>query len=258
MKRFEENAAKNTHNVVEALLMHGATKYRACEMRVLDLPCGEGAFTRRILNHGANVVSGDIVNLLKVSEKHNFTNVNMDRTFPFAPGEFTDIICIDGIEHIERQFDFVRECNRVLKLGGRMLISTPNISSARSRMRYFLTGHHNKCKSPLNESNITSLHHKGMISFPELRYLLHTNGFEIETITTNRIKSISYLYLLFYPLLAWFTLRVYRREEKNAVQQSRNRDIRRMMLNRSVYLGETLIVSARKKSELSAVTAAAA
>jgi hypothetical protein len=32
-----------------------------------------------------------------------------------------------------------------------------------------------------------------MISFPELRYMLHTNGFEIGNARTNRIKTISYL-----------------------------------------------------------------
>ena len=118
---------------------------------------------------------------MKINEEiDNFVSSDMDRPLPFDSELFTEIVCIDGIEHIERPFDFIRECSRVIVPSGRIIITTPNISAIRSRWRYFLTGHHNKCKSPLNEENITPLHHKSMMSFPEMRYILHTTGFEIK------------------------------------------------------------------------------
>ncbi|MEE4262904.1 MAG: hypothetical protein V2I56_09445 [Desulfobacteraceae bacterium] len=44
-----ENAAKNTHNVVEELLLDNKSGHQIEQMKVLDLPCGEGAFTKRLL-----------------------------------------------------------------------------------------------------------------------------------------------------------------------------------------------------------------
>ena len=49
-------------------------------------------------------------------------------------------IDVEGVEHLEDQFAFVRECWRVLKPGGRLLLSTPNILGLASRWRYFWTG----------------------------------------------------------------------------------------------------------------------
>lgn len=250
MSEINENAAKNTHNVIEELLLLSKSTGKLDDMKVLDLPCGEGAFTQRIMRNGIKVIPCDIVNILYTSEVNNFTIVDMDDKLPFDNNLFTDIVCIDGIEHIEKQFDFIRECNRVLRLSGRLIISTPNISSTRSRWRYFLTGHHNKCKSPLNEKNITHLHHKNMISFPELRYILHTNGFEIENVTTNRIKTISWIYAIVYPFLYIATSVVYMKEEKDKAQRKRNREIKKVMFSRSVYFGETLILLAKKTHDL--------
>lgn len=248
------NTSLNTHNIIETLFRQRYSDPKLPRVKVLDIPCGKGDFTERLLRDQINVTSGDIVPELKPSlQNAQFAEINMDEKFPFDDQHFTDIICIDGIEHIERQFDFVRECNRVLALSGRVIISTPNVSAARSRWRYFLTGHHNKCKSPLNETHVTPLHHKNMISFPELRYLLHTNGFEIDAITTNRIKPVSCLYVLALPFLYFMSILTYLREETDPKQKRRNKQIITAMFSKSVYFGETLIVSAIKKQHVGAV-----
>jgi 2-polyprenyl-3-methyl-5-hydroxy-6-metoxy-1,4-benzoquinol methylase len=240
-----ENAAKNTHQTVEKILLSDSS-FALSARRVLDVPCGEGAFTARLMKHGMPVVPGDIVDIFKVPENSDLTLFDMDQPFPFDDEYFTDIVCIDGIEHIERQFNFVRECNRTLKMNGTFVVSTPNISSARSRWRYFLTGHHNYCKNPLDEKNISPLQHRNMISFPELRYQLHTNGFRIESVKTNRVKPISWVYAWFYPISYIVTRAVYMREEKDAGQQERNREITKTMFSPAVFFGDLLIITARK------------
>jgi 2-polyprenyl-3-methyl-5-hydroxy-6-metoxy-1,4-benzoquinol methylase len=246
----KENAAKNTHSKVEDVLLGADSSADFSSRKVLDVPCGEGAFTARLMKRGVPVVPGDIVDIFQVPDNDNLTLFDMDQPFPFEDGHFSDIVCIDGIEHIERQFNFIRECNRTLAMSGTLIISTPNISSARSRWRYFLTGHHNYCKNPLNEKDVTPLHHKNMISFPELRYQLHTNGFEIESVTTNRVKPISWLYSWLYPISYLVSRAVYRREEEDPGQQHRNREITGTMFSRAVYFGDLLIVAARKTADI--------
>lgn len=239
-----ENAAANTHNVVEQLVFDGRTGPEAIVL--LDVPCGRGAFARRASQHRATVYAGDVEALLTSNEGIRFQEMDMDQPFPFEEGSFTDIVCIDGIEHIERQFDFIRQCNRTLQTGGHLVISTPNLSSARSRWRYLWTGHHNKGKTPLDEMELSPLHHRSLLSFPELRYLLHTNGFQIETVTTNRIKPIAWIYMVFWPLCYLATQRAYLREEKDPRLRATNRQVFKQMLSRDVFFGETLIVRARK------------
>lgn len=236
-----ENTSKNTHNKVAELLFSTPDI-----KRVLDIPCGYGAFTKRLIDKGIEVYSGDIENILKI-ENPLFRVTDMNEKLPFEDSFLDAVVCIDGIEHLERQFDFTRECWRILKPGGVIIISTPNINSLRSRWRWFLTAHHNKCKSPLNEEKPSALHHIALLSFSHLRYMLHRSGFNITTITTNRIKSASWMYALWAPLSYIKTKRVFKKEEKDQGQKERNKEILTQLFKKDVLFGETLIVKAEKK-----------
>jgi 2-polyprenyl-3-methyl-5-hydroxy-6-metoxy-1,4-benzoquinol methylase len=141
------------------------------KQRVLDIPSGAGAFTQRLLSKKIEVHSGDIENFMEV-DNPNFREGNMNERLPYEDGFFDAVVCIDGIEHLERPFDFITECSRVIKTGGNVIISTPNINSLRSR--WFWTSHHNKSKVPLNENNPTPLHHINMMAYQRLSYMPHT------------------------------------------------------------------------------------
>jgi len=233
-----ENTSPNTHNVVAELL--GADAGR---MVILDIPCGEGAFSRRMLEKGHEVFSADCSDIIKIPQPR-FSVVDMNGPLPYPDGKFDAVVCIDGIEHIERPFDFIRECHRVLREGGSLVISTPNLSALRSRWRWLLTGFHQGEKSPLDERDYTPLHHLTLVSFPELRYRLHANGFRIEAVRTNRVKAISWLYCVLAPLSFLMTLWVFNKEEKDPRVRRQNREIVRQMFSRAVLFGETLIVKA--------------
>ncbi len=233
-----ELTSKNTHAVV-ARLLQAEPRCR----RVLDVPCGEGAFLERVLALGIEGQGADIVNRAALPAA-SFTNADMNAPLPFPDASFDAVVCIDGIEHLERPFDFVRECHRVICPGGVLIVSTPNISGLRSRWRWLLTGFHNKGKVPLNERDPTPWHHVNLLSFPALRYLLHRHGFRITALTTNRIKPVSWLYLPLWPVAAAVTSVALRRWEKDPDQRRRNVEIRRQMLTSCIAFGETMIVKA--------------
>ena len=242
MNQISENTSKNTHTTVAQLLFEdGITG------KVLDIPSGYGAFTHRLMQKNIEVYPADIDNILQVENK-NFTIADMNKPLPYNDGFFSAVVCIDGIEHLEKPFDFIRECQRVLQPNGTLIISTPNISSLRSRWRWFWSGHHNKCKSPLNEIKPGFLHHINMLSSHKLRYILHTNSFRIVKFTTNRIKLISYLYFVFIPLSYLYTLLVYNKEEKDPLQREENKQIIKQSFSPSLLFGETMIVKAVKKA----------
>lgn len=235
---ISEATSPNTHNVAAELLGEGADG-----KVILDVPCGEGAFSKRMLEKGADVFSADCLNILKIPHPQ-FSLVDMNERLPYADATFDAVVCIDGIEHIERPFDFIRECQRIIRPGGALIISTPNLTALRSRWRYLLTGFHQGEKSPLDESQYTPYHHLSLVSFPELRYRLHANGFRVTDVRTNRVLLVSWLYALLSPLVYLVTALALNKEEKVPHVREQNREIVKQMFTVPVLFGETLIVKA--------------
>lgn len=240
-KGINISASKYTHEVVFNLI------HKDNNAKIVDIPSGNGAFILRLKDHGfKNIKAIDIRNTLEI--KHDdFLVGDMTKKLPISNNSCDVFVCIDGIEHISRQFDFVKEVNRVLKDNGEFILSTPNISSIRSRLKWLATGHHHKYNVPLDENNPSPFHHIGLISFPEIRYLLHTNGFKINEITTNRIKIVSWLLLIFFPIIFFSTAWVYLKKGKKYNRVELYKEIFKTMMSKDILLGETIIVKAIKK-----------
>ena len=234
------NTSKYTHEKVFDLInMYGIST-------IVDIPSGSGAFVQRLKDAGlSNITAIDIENVLEIDHV-NFVKGDMNEALALPDESCDTVVCIDGIEHIGRQFDFVKEIHRLLKKGGEFILSTPNVSSLRSRWRWLTTGHHHKCNSPLDENNPSPLHHIGMISFPEIRYLLHSNGFTLTEIKTNRIKPISWMFLFILPLVYVSTYWAYYNAGRKQNLKELNKAVFRKMFTKEVLFGETLIVKAIK------------
>ena len=240
-----ENTSKNTHNVVFELLAEEAD----CR-KVLDVPCGAGAFTKRLLDVGVRVVAADCQNILHL-DGADFASVAMNEALPFAEDEFDAIVCIDGIEPITRPFDFINECRRITRRGGVLIISTPNLMALRSRWRWLLTGFHQGEKIPLDESRPTPLHHVSLVSFTDLRYRLHTRGFRITGIRANRYRLIGAIYGVLAPVAYLMTRWVFRKEGRRSTAREQNREIMDQIFSAPVLFGETLIVKAVCEKQMS-------
>ncbi len=237
---IRENARKGTHQAAIQLVPQNGE----CT-KILDIPCGEGAFSQTMIARGLEVHAADRENILKVPGV-KFQLADMNARLPFDDDELDAVVSLEGIEHIERPFDFVRECNRVTRKDGWLILSTPNISALRSRWRWFLTGFHNKCKTPLDETNPNPMHHVNVVGFPKIRYMLHTSGYRITKITANRIKPVAYLYLPLLPICWLMTLLVLWREVRSETEKKQNREILRQMFSTAVLFGEVLLLRARK------------
>lgn len=214
--------------------------------QILDIPSGQGALCRHLRSVGLTPVAADLVEDLRVPDVP-FVAANMEERLPFSSCSFDVVICSDGLEHITRQLDFLAECHRVIRSGGSLLISTPNISALRSRWRYLLTGFHNKGKTPLREDTRRPQDHVGLLSYAELRHLLHVSGFRIDAIRTNRVKAISWLYLPLVPFAYLVSRVVFAREERDSRQREVNAQILRQMFSVPVLFGEALVIRAVRR-----------
>lgn len=217
--------------------------------KVLDAPCGDGEVAVALAKSGLEVHGADLADELTPEARaalgDRFRLTDLNGKLPWADSRFDVVLSVEGIEHLENAFAFVREVHRVTRPSGVFIITTPNSISIRSRVRFFGSGFYLSNPRPLNEAGRHPLHHIGLKTFSELRYLLHTCGFQISAIQRTHVKPISYAYAFLVPWIWLYTLIAFRKE-KDRGQRARNREIRRAQASRALLFGENILVAARK------------
>jgi SAM-dependent methyltransferase len=96
--------------------------------RVLDLGCGAGRFLTALRDAGADPVGVEIAEA--AAERARATGVEVrlvepDGTLPFGHGEVDLVWCSEVLEHIPDVGAMLFEARRVLKPGGRLLLTVP-------------------------------------------------------------------------------------------------------------------------------------
>jgi 2-polyprenyl-3-methyl-5-hydroxy-6-metoxy-1,4-benzoquinol methylase len=213
---------------------------------ILDTPCGTAAALPIALREkGFTAVGADVEPEAAGVLGNSFARVDLNHTWPWPDGRFDAVISTEGIEHLENHYAFLREACRVLRPDGWLVLTTPNITALRSRVRFFGSGFFGRDARPLNESAPHPLHHIGLATFPELRYELHASGFRLLEAGHTHIKPVSYLYAIYAPWM-WLYTRIAFRKEKDPAQRERNREIRATLLSPSLLFGECLLLIAKK------------
>ena len=215
--------------------------------RILDAPCGGNAsLTLALKERGFDAIGADIDAEAAIRLGKDFVKANLDATLPWPDQTFDVVISTEGIEHLENHYLFLRELYRILKPGGTLVLTTPNITAMRSRVRFLGSGFFGRDARPLNEAARHPLHHIGLATFSELRYELHVSGFQIKEARHTHVKPISYLYAIYVPFIWLYTLVAFRKE-KDPKQRERNSEIRAALLSYSLLFGECLMLVAEKR-----------
>jgi SAM-dependent methyltransferase len=232
--------------IQQAALRHVSGLALPDRAQVLDAPCGAGALTLALTEAGLDAWGVDLTADAQAALGDHFVCADLSGTLPWPGSSFDAIFSTEGIEHLENRFEFLREAHRVLKPGGTLLLTTPNIASLRSRVRFLFSSFYHKDPRPLNESQRHPLHHIGLATFSDLRYAMHVSGFTIAYANATHIKPVSYAYGVLAPFVYVYTRMAFRKE-KDAAQRARNVDIRRTLLSGPLLFGENLLIVARKQ-----------
>ena len=104
----------------------------------IDIPAGDGRATYNLIQGGAKVIPMDLFpEFLKVPNVV-CQSADLQERFPAESGQAYIVVSQEGIEHVSNQHHVFTEFNRVLKTGGLLLLTTPNLSNMRSRLAMFL------------------------------------------------------------------------------------------------------------------------
>ena len=103
--------------------------------RVLDAGCGEGV----LVDEYADRLAIEGIDPNYGSERVRTGSLT---ELPFAEGSFDRALCLDVLEHLtfEEQPRALAELFRVLKSGGELLVSVPNLAHLQSRVHFLLLG----------------------------------------------------------------------------------------------------------------------
>lgn len=181
------------------------------ESQILDCGAGSGALALKLRDLGYKVEAAEIDAFSFGAE--NITCYRADLNENFADlinKRFDFITSIEVIEHLENPRHFLRECNRLLKMKGKLLITTPNIESVPGRIRFLLKGNFrffNDSVSVYDSTHITPIQSyifRRAVSdcgFEVLSHNVHpTNSF------SNCRKTTSMLSRIIAPVLGGITL----------------------------------------------------
>jgi SAM-dependent methyltransferase len=109
-------------------------------------------------------------------------DVECDR-FPYENASFDVVLCCEVLEHLSRDpMHMLWEINRVLRLGGLLILTTPNIVSARS-VRAVLDGYHPQLWAAYTRIGSTDRHNREYAP-REVRWLLDGAGFSSDGVST--------------------------------------------------------------------------
>jgi glycosyltransferase involved in cell wall biosynthesis/SAM-dependent methyltransferase len=112
--------------------------------------------------------------------------------FPYPDGHFSTVLCGELIEHLtEDPMHLMSEINRVLKPGGHLVLTTPNISSLRG-IAAILVGYHPGVFSayirPRAEGEVEARHNREYAP-QEIRLLMENSGFTITLLETGPFRQ---------------------------------------------------------------------
>ncbi|GAB3006274.1 class I SAM-dependent methyltransferase [Saccharothrix stipae] len=126
---------------VEALAGRLAGGDAARRPVVVDIGAGSGEACAALDARGCTAVAADFDHDALVASPESVHAVRLDATadLPLRSGSVDGVLLGELVEHLFEPQALLRECHRVLRPGGVLVVTTPNLATAQDRLR-FLSG----------------------------------------------------------------------------------------------------------------------
>jgi len=219
--------------------------------RVLDVGCGDGHLSWQLKKEGFNVIACDLdERRFKYTNKIEFKRCDLNEELPFPENSFDYVLFLEVIEHLYNPNFVIEQISRVLKPSGVLILSTPNILNLGSRLRFLFEGGFDFFREPpldyhkVFPAKIQNMHIV-VWRYQEVEYLLFKNGFCIETVYADLMKSsLKFLGFILSPLIKWQCSQKERRSLKKGGIDYRR--INKILHSKELLYGRHLILKARR------------
>lgn len=202
---FEERKGATAHDerrVREYII----SKFPKDVNSILDVGCGNGWVAKEFLPKGKQVYSLDIsvtnpalATKLYPNEKH-FGITADSFHLPFNDNLFDCVIASEIIEHVFDPSAFIKELFRVVKKGGRLIVTTPY----REKLIYYLCIHCNQ-KTPANAH---------IYSFDEMKLESLYSGNDLEKFKYETFGNKLLIFLRTYVIFQFFPFWIWKLKDK--------------------------------------------
>jgi SAM-dependent methyltransferase len=179
--------------------------------RVLDAPCGDGALARELAARGWLTCAADIEPVrFDGVDRVRFTRLDLEEPLPFADESFDAVVSLEGVEHLLSPARCLAEFCRVLRPGGVLVLTTPNINNVQSRWHYLVGGRFSGfrpvARRALATSETHAVVHVTPPYLPTIVYVLSRHGVVVDTMDVTMVRTKQWLAL---PLAAplWLAAR---------------------------------------------------
>jgi 2-polyprenyl-3-methyl-5-hydroxy-6-metoxy-1,4-benzoquinol methylase len=238
---------------------------------IVDLPAGDGRMSQALTALGATVDPYDLYPEFFKAEGLVCRPADLEQDLPIPSGHADYVVFQEGLEHLPDQLRPLREFNRILKPGGRLILTTPNASSLRARLSHFLLEGYFLNKLPINETSAIRFFdpaerryyfgHVFLIGAQRLRILSRIAGFRLARVHRNRYSVASVMLGFCYPvfwlanrLATYQTRRRYQRLDQRWVQQTLG-EVMDLNLNPHILFAKKLFFELEKVGEPDEVSA---
>lgn len=233
-------ARAEIHNRVKELI---AKLGPAAGKKALDAPLGPGAMGLHLHQLGYEVsgVDLDLEQSRELPPAIARQTCNLNQPLPLGDGLFDLVTSLEGIEHVENQFHLLRELSRVLKPGGYLILSTPNICSLEERLNFLARGSFYRFISRTEIERCGSgFDHQNLTGYVELRQVLDWAGFQVVGVEKDRtkIRQMIFLWPLYLLIRGYVLLQSERRKQKYLLRETSSANV--------LLGGNTIIFVARK------------
>ncbi len=155
--------------------------------KYIDLGCKDGYLLDKARELDYDVYGIDISdNIVKVLSEQGFNMKKHDlgKSLPYHDYYFDIVTCLQVIEHLTNPEHLVKEMYRILKPGGILILSTPNLASLGSRLR-LLVGLYPLQLGPCNKWHFGN--HYRLFTLPTLKTVLKRNKFSIDKVIGTEV-----------------------------------------------------------------------
>lgn len=233
---------------------------------VIDIPAGTGVISTHLKSLGAKVLSFDLFPESFIEADIQCIKADFNSRLPIDDEVADYVLFQEGIEHIPNQLSTLKALNRILKLDGVLLVTTPNISCLRAKASNFFVEADLVKHLPTSEidavwyskDNEPYYGHLFLIGIQRLRTLAKLSGFKINKINCVKISKSSLGLFIFYPLIVLLNYKAYLKSISANKDNPDSRDayweMFRLNINPRILLGKHLFVEFIKEKSLAEVT----